>query len=579
MSGTTHHANLSAELLGDRGLAALTRVPHRNGNVAGAFQAGLMDLRDAIAGGDRRPAVLSGFVEALQRLRTLPADWDVEDCLRAALDTPSILPYAAVIPTMLILYREPAFGKAFALAGRGNGAGLAGLFDAGTLQREMARPLMLDLLRRTVVSGPEIEFILTQTRRFLLGKAVRREAPSPAELDLSLALAQQCFLNQYAYFAAPDEQALLTPLAAKVGESDVFTIAILASYAPLSSYPWAERLSAPPLAALVSQQIAEPAAERALAEEIERIGPIADPTSQAVRSLYEETPYPRWVAPFRAPARDAREIFRIKYGGAADFTMLDRIGAPEILVAGCGTGFNLLVSVAGYQDYRLTAIDLSLNSLAHAARHVRTLKLGGIRLLQGDILDLGALPQSFDIVEAIGVLHHMADPLAGWRILADRLKPGGVMQIGLYSTLARTGIEKLRAFAKARGFEPTRAGVIAFRREVLGILRRPGHPDHGLVSEARLAANLDFYSISGCRDLVFHPQETSFTVPDLARMIEVLGLRFLGFSFPSPAFLDGYRARFPDDPATTDLGNWDRFERQNPTLFSRMYIFAVQKPV
>lgn len=566
-------------MLGNRGLAALSQVPYRDGLVAGAFESGLMDLRDAILHGDRRPAILSGFVEALQRLRTLPPEWDVEEALRTALDSPYVMPYAAVIPTMLVLLREPAFAKAFTLAGRGNGAGLAGLFQSGALQREMGRPLMLDLLRRTVVSGPEIEFVLTQTRRFLLGKAAQGAPPMPAELELSLALAQQCFLNQYAYFTAPDEQALVTQLAGKVGETDHFAIALLASYAPLSSYPWAARLSAPALAPLVAQQIAEPAEERALAEEIERTRPIADPTSQAVRSLYEEAPYPRWAAPFFAPKRDAREIYRIKYGAAADLTLLDQVSAPEILVAGCGTGFNLLVSVAGYQDYRLTAVDLSLNSLAHAARHVRALKLDNIRLLQGDILDLGALPRTFDIVEAIGVLHHMADPLAGWQILADRLKPGGVMQIGLYSTLARAGIEKLRAYAKARGFQPTREGVVAFRREVLSILRQPGHPDHGLIGEARLAANLDFYSISGCRDLVFHPQETSFTIPDLARMIDKLGLRFLGFSFPSPAFLDGYRGRFPDDPAATNLDNWDRFERQNPTLFSRMYIFSVQKPL
>ena len=569
MSQSASYTKESAELLGDRGLSALAQVPAENGAVAGAFQAGIEALRDAIAGGDRRPGILSAFVDALQRLSFLPPHWKVEESLAIALDSPAVLPFAAVVPTLLILKSQPAFGEAFALAARGDGMGLARLLDAGALQAEMARPLMLALLKRTIVSGPEIEFILTQMRRYFLGKAFQGFAPSAAEQALSLALAHQCFLNEYVYFTAPDERALLERL---TGVSD-FAVAVMASYAPLSSYPLKEGLPD----SLVEQQIAEPAAERALAGEIARIGAISDATSQRVRSLYEETPYPRWGTPYIAPTRETKDIYRLKYPGA-DFTPLDRTEIPEILVAGCGTGFNLLMSVAGYRDYRLTAIDLSLNSLSHAARHVRDLGLPNIRLMQGDILELGALDRSFDIVESIGVLHHMADPMAGWRILADKLKPGGVMQIGLYSTLARTAIHRLRDYARARGFPPTREGMIAFRREVFAILRRPSHPDHALVAETRLAALHDFYSLSGCRDLLFHTQEASYTIPELAGMIGELGLRFLGFSFPSPAFLNAYRARFPGDSAAADLGNWHVFERENPSLFVRMYNFSLQKP-
>ena len=564
----------SAELAGDRGLRALAQVPAQNGAVSGAFQAGIEDLRDAIEGGDRRPEILSAFVDALQRLRTLPDGWDVEESLRTALASRSILPYSAVIPTLLVLKSKPAFAEAFALAERGDGARLVGLFDSGALQATLACPLMLDLLRRTLLSGPEIEFILTQTRRHFLGKAFQEVAPSADEQTLSLALAQQCFLNEYVYFTAPDERTLLDRMAGAADQPGDFILTVLASYAPLSAFPWTEGL--PP--ALAEQQIDQPAEERRLAGEIEQLGPIGDPTSQKVRSLYEETPYPRWGTPYTAPAREAREIYRLKYP-RADYSLLDGTETPEILVAGCGTGLNLLTSVAGYKDYRLTALDLSLSSLAHGARHVRALKLDNIKLLQGDILDLGTLKQSFDIIESIGVLHHMADPMAGWRILVDKLKPGGVMQIGLYSSLARIAIHKLRDYAKARGFPPTREGIVAFRREIFGILRRPNHPDHALVAETRLASLHDFYSVSGCRDLLFHTQETSYTIPDLARMIEALGLRFLGFSLPSPAFLNAYLARFPQDPGAADLGNWDKLERENPSLFVGMYIFSVQKPL
>ena len=47
------------------------------------------------------------------------------------------------------------------------------------------------------------------------------------------------------------------------------------------------------------------------------------------------------------------------------------------------------------------------------------------------------LNKKFDIIESAGVLHHMADPVAGWRTLTNCLKPNGLMKIGLYSNLAR----------------------------------------------------------------------------------------------------------------------------------------------
>ena len=64
--------------------------------------------------------------------------------------------------------------------------------------------------------------------------------------------------------------------------------------------------------------------------------------------------------------------------------------------------------------------------------------------LQADILDLYLLGRKFDIIESVGVLHHMDKPIAGWKILTDLLNPGGLMKIGLYSELARHQIVKIR---------------------------------------------------------------------------------------------------------------------------------------
>ena len=580
-----------ATALGDHGLAALAQVPERNATVGGAFKTGVLALRDAIQAGDRRPEVLGSFIDAFARLRDLPADWDVGEAVRLCIQSQSILPYAAIWPALLVLKQNPAFVQALDAAAHGDDLAVDRLLQAGVLLDALAHPLLQLVLRTNVIAGAELEFILTAARWFLLRNAASADHTiGPKARDFCEALAEQCFLNEYAFHSRPDEGRVLEQLAdaveARLGAGvapDPFHVALLACYAPLTRYPWVAHVTTSLSEAgagfghLVTQQVLEPALEREIEHEIEVLKPVSEPTSRAVQALYEENPYPRWVLPFRKPVMPTPEVYRRKYPNA-DFTVLDQIETPEILVAGCGTGLNILTAISGYRSWRLTGVDFSRKSLAHAARHVRALRLPDIRLLQADILDLSALDQSFDIIESIGVLHHLADPMRGWRILADKLRPGGIMQVALYSTRARAPIENVRQWAAAHGYEPTHDGIVAFRHAVLEIVRQKGHRDRPVLEQPTLLTSPDFYAVSSCRDLIFHPQERSFTIPELARAIEALGLRFIGFSFPSPAYLAGYRTRFPSDPAGANLANWERLEAENPNLFVRMYVMALQKP-
>ena len=57
--------------------------------------------------------------------------------------------------------------------------------------------------------------------------------------------------------------------------------------------------------------------------------------------------------------------------------------------------------------------------------------------MQGDILDLEELQETFDVIECVGVLHHMDDPMKGWGVFSKFPEPAGLMRIGLYSNIAR----------------------------------------------------------------------------------------------------------------------------------------------
>src|SRR3569833_3462842 len=98
---------------------------------------------------------------------------------------------------------------------------------------------------------------------------------------------------------------------------------------------------------------------------------------------------------------------------------------------------------------QMLAVDLSLASLGYACRKSEELGLPIVHA-QADILELAATGRQFDLIESLGVLHHFADPFAGRRALLSVLRPGGFMQLGLYSEMARRPVMAARALIKER---------------------------------------------------------------------------------------------------------------------------------
>ncbi|MGC2776552.1 MAG: class I SAM-dependent methyltransferase, partial [Bradyrhizobium sp.] len=184
------------------------------------------------------------------------------------------------------------------------------------------------------------------------------------------------------------------------------------------------------------------------------------------------------------------------------------------------------------------------------------------------ILALDTLSRSFDVIEASGVLHHLADPLAAWQRLLSLLRPGGVMNVGLYSELARRHVVRGRAFIADKGYDASADGIRRCRQELMA-------SEDPLLRE--ITASGDFFSLSGCRDLLFHVEEHRLTLPQIAAFIAAQGLTFLGFETTAAVRLH-YRGTFPDDKAMTNLDQWHAFEVANPRAFAAMYQFWVQKP-
>jgi SAM-dependent methyltransferase len=442
-------------------------------------------------------------------------------------------------------------------------------------------PLLAQVLESTMVRDLGLERLLTCLRQDLLQIALLRIAGAAGErgddavLASCCALARQCFINEYVFATTTEEaeqvarlQEALIAAHAQGGHMSPLGLAALAMYVPLHRLPQAQALGGrswpPPLDAVVTQQVREPMEELELRSSIARVTAVADDVSLVVRQQYEEHPYPRWVHAAVAPApMSLNEHLRRQFPTAA-FEHLADGDTLEILVAGCGTGRHPIEVARQYRGARILAIDLSLASLCYAKRKTPPALASQIEYAQADILESATIGRTFDLIEASGVLHHLAEPFVGWRALLALLRPGGFMHVGLYSELARRDVVAARAFIAERGYRPTADGIRECRQELLN------SPLKGIARAG------DFFGTSECRDLLFHVQERRMTLPQIKSFLADNGLRFIGFEF-APQMLQHYRGIFGGDSAMRDLDRWHAFEMENPDTFAGMYQFWIQR--
>jgi 2-polyprenyl-3-methyl-5-hydroxy-6-metoxy-1,4-benzoquinol methylase len=471
----------------------------------------------------------------------------------------------------------PAFGEAMRRAAMAwpirlpieqllGSAGLPAIYDD---------PMLLCLMQSVPPRNINFERVMTSLRLSLLDSASAGETVSPSALAFSCALATQCFINEYIFATTADEDGKAERLKAALVDDlksgamiAPLSVAAVAMYQPLYSLPDAQALLdrtwPPAVDEVVTLQLHEPLQELQLRTSIPQLTPIDDEISQRVRQQYEENPYPRWVkAAGNVEPVAIDKYLRNKFPTVA-FTPLGKTEAVDILVAGCGTSLGARVA-EGYQGARVLAVDLSLSSLCYAKRKTPASLADRIEYAQGDILKLGAIGRTFDMIDCQGVLHHMRDPFEGWRILLSLLRPDGIMHLGFYSEIARHDVADARAYIAQHGYVPTPADIRRVRHD---LFKTP------IASVSRFN---DFFSMSECRDLLFHVQEKRLTIPAIKAFIDEQGLKFIGFDLKDDA-AKAFRAMFADAGwSMSDLAKWDIVERKYPDTFMSMYMFWVQK--
>ena len=430
------------------------------------------------------------------------------------------------------------------------------------------------LLQKSLVRDKFLEKFLYQTRKEILLQIHNKENSIKELYDFIASNAEQSFLNEYVVFQSDMEIKIINDLKTKV-ENDKnineLEILILACYLPLNSSKIINNklinyISVSPLFNdLIKLHIKDPLKEAELKKSINSFDDISDNVSKKVKEQYEENPYPRWRYTNITPKNDFLSILNNAIRPNKINTNNQNI-AENVLIAGCGTG-QQLVSKTSYANSNIVAIDLSLSSLAFAKRKMQELNQKNIEFLQGDILSLNSLNKKFNVIECVGVLHHLKDPDEGLRILLNILEPKGYLKLGLYSEYARKHIIELKKFVQKHKFESNIRDIRNFRE-----LAKNNNNDN---SFKKINFNFDFYSTSSLRDLIFHVQEHRYTIPKIQDLLKKFDLEFLGFT--NSSIKKEYSKIYPEDLKNTSLENWNNFEINNQDIFIEMYQFWVKK--
>lgn len=447
------------------------------------------------------------------------------------------------------------------------------------ISRIASDPLLIALMCTGIVNSEELEHLFAVLRHAFLAACVGGDTDVATQhLEFAAVLANQCFFTEYAYAVSEVESRKVDALQAEIlKNASPIALAALACYRALNTIDAAGACPSRDwdtvLQPVIQRQLIEPQREAELRKTISAITPITDKISHAVRVQYEENPFPRWI---RSRARKERKTLAswIRSSFSDLPPPADIYGSSatplELLVAGCGTGQEVVASATRFVNSQVLAVDLSLTSLAYAVRQTEEIGLKNITYAQADILELDGLGRQFDVVECGGVLHHLADPVAGWRILAGLTKPGGYMLMALYSDLGRRDLDPAIAFAKEGGYGTSPNELRRFRADVLAL--PAGHPVRGIAAQRD-----DFYNLSMLRDLVFNVQEYRFTIPAIRMALDQLGLQFGGFGV-GPEVVEKFRQSFGASADLRSLFQWEKFEQDYPGTFSAMYHFLALMP-
>jgi hypothetical protein len=156
------------------------------------------------------------------------------------------------------------------------------------------------------------------------------------------------------------------------------------------------------------------------------------------------------------------------------------------------------------------------------------------------------------------VLHHLAEPKAGMKALADVMRPDGVAAIMLYARYGRAGVELMQAIFREMGLGQDEESLQMVKASVASLA--PSHPVKSYIS---IAPDLQFDA--GMVDTFLHGRDRSYTVEDCLDLVESGGLVFqdwfLKTSYYPPTLTEPENEFYAAVNQLPDAKKWSIMER------------------
>lgn len=253
-----------------------------------------------------------------------------------------------------------------------------------------------------------------------------------------------------------------------------------------------------------------------------------DPGFDGVSRQYDQWAYPPPVTDLEAWTKNHWDWFDPFWAHRVLWPNREYKPDLDILIAGCGT-YQAAVFAFMNRAAKVVAIDVSRSALDHHRYLKDKHGLENLELHLLPIEQVSSLRRDFDLVVSSGVLHHLADPLAGLKALGECLRRDGALGVMLYARYGRLGVEMLESVFRDLGFAQDAASV-QLVKDAIAFL--PG--DHPIVTYLRRAH--DLLTDGALVDTFLHSRQRSYTVDECLDLVSSAGLAFQGWFHKTPYY-------------------------------------------
>ncbi len=306
----------------------------------------------------------------------------------------------------------------------------------------------------------------------------------------------------------------------------------------------------------------------------------AHETSAAVQRLYDTYPFPPEPLLDEPPPG---YNWRWNWLAAYNFCTGQKPQRQNIRIldAGCGTGVGTEYLVHLNPQASVVGIDLSAGALSVAKERCQRSGANRVEFHHLSLYDAEQLEGEFDLINCVGVLHHLPDPIRGIQSLAAKLAPGGLMHIFVYAELGRWEIQLMqKAIALLQGNQRgDYTDGVQVGRQIFAALPESNR----LVKREKERWSLENQRDANFADMYVHPQEIDYNIETLFKLIDASGLEFIGFSNPRTWELEPLLGKKPElirrAEGLSDRERYRLIELLNPEAVTHYEFFLGRSPL